>query len=250
MSRLVALYPQTWRDRYEDEFLALLSERPPNPLDRLDIVRGAVDARLHPQIPGAPAEPEPPVARGPWPVRVGWLTLLGGVLWIAAMVVAVNGRLVVEPTQTYRDGGAALPFLFVAMMLLGAGMITLVLELPEPARAARAAAFVGSLVGLVWALAPWVFPAGLVAFGCLVIVGFAAWRAGRWSLLELGVLIAGVGFGWGLPVAYLSGLWEPPVPNPDLQFLVLATLAAAWVAVGGSLVRAPRRVPSAAPPDA
>ena len=53
MTRLVALYPRGWRDRYEDEFLALLEERPPDPLDRIDIVRGAVDARLHPQRRGS-----------------------------------------------------------------------------------------------------------------------------------------------------------------------------------------------------
>ena len=58
MTRLIGLYPQTWRDRYEDEFLALLAERPPDPLDSLDIVRGAIDARLHPQVPGSPRPPD------------------------------------------------------------------------------------------------------------------------------------------------------------------------------------------------
>jgi len=34
MSRLVRLYPRRWRDRYEEEFLALLKERPPTMSDR------------------------------------------------------------------------------------------------------------------------------------------------------------------------------------------------------------------------
>ncbi len=50
MTRLIALYPEDWRTRYEAEFLSLLADRPPDPLDRLDIVRGAIDARLHPQV--------------------------------------------------------------------------------------------------------------------------------------------------------------------------------------------------------
>ena len=126
MTRLIGLYPRAWRTRYEDEFLALLSDRPPDVLDRLDIVRGAIDARLHPPAEPAPAPIEPPVARGPWPVRAGWLTLLGGVIWISAMVVAINGPMIVEEWGTYRDGAAALPLFFAAVVLLGVGMVALV----------------------------------------------------------------------------------------------------------------------------
>ena len=52
MSRLVRLYPKAWRDRYEEEFLTLLAERPPTFADLLDTVRGAVDAHLNPQARG------------------------------------------------------------------------------------------------------------------------------------------------------------------------------------------------------
>lgn len=127
MTRLVSLYPRTWRDRYEDEFLALLSERPPDPLDRLDIVRGAFDARLHPQVQGFASGAAPPLPGSPWPVRVGWLTLLGGFLWAVGLFVAVSGPIVVDEWGTYRDGGAAMPVWFIALILLGAGMITVTL---------------------------------------------------------------------------------------------------------------------------
>lgn len=53
MSRLLALYPAAWRARYGEEFAELLEMRPPNLRDRLDIVLGAVDARINPQVPGA-----------------------------------------------------------------------------------------------------------------------------------------------------------------------------------------------------
>ena len=123
MTRLIALYPRTWRDRYEDEFLALLNARGPDPLDRLDIVRGAIDARIHPQVKGSPVAPEPPVVLGPWPVRAGWLTLLGGVLWLAAFLVVVNSPMIVDQWGTYRDTPTAVPLVFGAVMLLGVGMI-------------------------------------------------------------------------------------------------------------------------------
>ncbi|HVO69775.1 MAG TPA: hypothetical protein VMT24_07005 [Aggregatilineaceae bacterium] len=50
---LVRAYPQAWRARYEDEFLALMAERPFALADVADIARGALDAHLHPElIPG------------------------------------------------------------------------------------------------------------------------------------------------------------------------------------------------------
>ena len=52
MTALIRLYPAAWRERYEAEFLGILEARPPSSRDRLDIVRGALDARLHPEIPG------------------------------------------------------------------------------------------------------------------------------------------------------------------------------------------------------
>ena len=53
MSRLVALYPRTWRDRYGAELEDLLAARPPTLRDRVDVLRGSLDARLHPQLASA-----------------------------------------------------------------------------------------------------------------------------------------------------------------------------------------------------
>ena len=47
---LIRLYPAAWRARYGDEFAELLASRPPSVRDRLDIVFGAIDARVHPQL--------------------------------------------------------------------------------------------------------------------------------------------------------------------------------------------------------
>ena len=52
---LIRLYPGAWRARYGDEFVELLAARPPRVGDQFDIVRAAIDARLHPQVIEAPA---------------------------------------------------------------------------------------------------------------------------------------------------------------------------------------------------
>jgi hypothetical protein len=43
---LVRCYPAAWRERYGDEFEAILEERPLGPFDVADILLGALDARL------------------------------------------------------------------------------------------------------------------------------------------------------------------------------------------------------------
>lgn len=43
---LIRCYPAAWRERYGDEFEAILEERPLGPFDVADIVLGALDARL------------------------------------------------------------------------------------------------------------------------------------------------------------------------------------------------------------
>ena len=63
MSRLIGLYPQPWRARYEDELRDALSLRPLTFRDRVDLVRGALDARLHPEL--APSGLGAPVPVGP-----------------------------------------------------------------------------------------------------------------------------------------------------------------------------------------
>ena len=50
MSRLVRFYPMTWRRRYEAEMLQLLDKRPRTPREALDLIRGAIDAHLHPEL--------------------------------------------------------------------------------------------------------------------------------------------------------------------------------------------------------
>ena len=71
MTRLLALYPGWWRARYGDEMRALLEEAPVRSIDRADLVRGAIDAWLHPPVPSH---------------IPGLAALLGGGLWTVAAV--------------------------------------------------------------------------------------------------------------------------------------------------------------------
>ncbi len=50
-SRYVGLYPRAWRERYGDELLEVLEQERLGLRTRLDLVRGALDARLHPFVP-------------------------------------------------------------------------------------------------------------------------------------------------------------------------------------------------------
>lgn len=48
--RLVRLYPRAWRERYGEEFLAVLEQRPASVSDLFDVALGALDAWLRPQM--------------------------------------------------------------------------------------------------------------------------------------------------------------------------------------------------------
>ena len=50
MRGLLALYPRAWRRRYGAEFAALLDEQPRSPGLVLDVLLGAIDAHLDPQV--------------------------------------------------------------------------------------------------------------------------------------------------------------------------------------------------------
>lgn len=74
MSRILRLYPAAWRERYEPELLALLRERPIGARGRIDLIRGAIDAQLHPELLGGTQQP--------WTHRLpGLLATTAGLIW-------------------------------------------------------------------------------------------------------------------------------------------------------------------------
>ena len=112
MSRLLRLYPSAWRERYGEELVALLEDHPATLADRLDLIRGAFDARLHPQVPGTAASPakEHPMS----PKTYAWLAVAGGIIWM----LAVASFFVLTPPGGHRQDTVGAIGLALAMSLI------------------------------------------------------------------------------------------------------------------------------------
>jgi hypothetical protein len=57
MNWLLHLYPVRWRERYGEEFSAVLARQRATPGLIFDVLGGAIDAHLHPQIPHSTSNP-------------------------------------------------------------------------------------------------------------------------------------------------------------------------------------------------
>ncbi len=133
-AKLVRLYPAAWRARYEDELLAVLELGRIGGRGRLDLVRGAIDARLHE------------------PTRLPALAaLVAGGSWAFA-----GAQTLAQPAPPDWPGYTldTLPFAIVAVV---AGLVTLVglwaLSSDRTGRAGRAVIAVAILGQAVWLVA-------------------------------------------------------------------------------------------------
>ena len=82
VKRLLRLYPAAWRERYAEEFLTVLEETPTTWRNHLDILRGAVDAHLHPEW----------TTPGRWPMnqrRIFRVASIGAILSAILMIVGI-----------------------------------------------------------------------------------------------------------------------------------------------------------------
>jgi hypothetical protein len=240
VSRLIRLYPRAWRARYEAEMLEVLAERPLTLGGRIDLVRAAVDAHLHPQLRWT----------GPAPIRaltadearllrnLGRATVAGVVLWIAGLLVAVEGPVVADEHGSYRDGTAAVPFLFLAGLLLAGGLFGHVVRLADAAGTGRLAAAVAAPVLVLYLLGPWMFPIGGLALGLLALHVLSAMRVGAWPLaagvivlVSASIAVGGLGLGLAIGVGdrVAASVWF---------FGAFLALAPIWLAVGGTLLDA------------
>lgn len=227
MRALVRLYPATWRARYGVEFETLLAERPPTRRDMVDILLGAVDARVSPQVGaelvGRHAHPSDRIA--------GVAAIAGGLVWFVAFVLGAVAQ---------RD----LDLSLVIALALG----LMLLSLPGRYLRPHARAIAGGLAGLgvsivvIYAgLLPWgpilLLPAftalGVLGPGALILAATRARMAARdrRRLLVLTMpwpVIAGIVGGFGLLPASVSS---------PLLVLSLLPLGLAWIATGVRLAR-------------
>lgn len=235
MTPLLRLYPATWRRRYGAEFESLLAERPPSLADRIDIVRGAIDAHLRPQLPG----------EGRVRDHGGYLALLGLGAWFAALVVAANGPLRRDEFGTYRESVAALPIFALALVLLVVALYPVVRALP--AGPARALGSIGLVAGPIWSIMPWVMPIGLVFLIGLVAVAGGARRAGLWSTWPLVGLLIAVATPAVLSVATLILPWYfLRQLGQELGPILVLSLSGIWLVVGAAQLHGHARPSSVA----
>ena len=223
MSRLVRLYPQAWRDRYEDEFVTLLEERPPTPGDVLDTIRGALDAHLHPTV----GDSEP----APWTHRLpGLFALSAGLLWSGFYLTVA-----LRPDPAF-EWGSILSIFIVAVLC----------SLPGDYAASHGrqiaggiALFISSLVlanVAGWNVVGW----ALVVFAYLVAIcgplALAAIRAGigprgRWLLLVGAVFLPLVIVSAVNALRHFAGVVVIPEESPAMYVLVVP-YGLAWALIG------------------
>jgi hypothetical protein len=225
MTALVRLYPRAWRDRYEDEFLDLLEARPPGFLDRLDILLGALDARLHPEVPGSrdPSAPDrTPVTD---PRRLGGLLLvIGGLAWVGAGIAFVTSPF----TDGNRDAALGATIAMLGTVLIGLGATLGSAALGRHARAGRLLGLAIAGAGLLFIL-PW----PILAIGV-----FSSWIL----TVVFGLYLADAGDRIGI-LLVIAGLVVMALNVENAQALLAVPYGLAWMAVGAGLV-AGRQAPS------
>jgi hypothetical protein len=223
VSRLVRLYPQAWRDRYEDEFTALLEERPPTPGDVLDTIRGALDAHLHPS--------EGDAVHAPWTHRLpGLFALAAGLLW-SGLYLFVAFR----PYPEFGWGGILSLFLFAVLFSLpGDYMASHGRQIAIGMGLFFSSVVLASVAG--WNVVGWGF---IVVAYVLAICGpltLAAIRAGvgrrgRWLLLAGAVFLPLVVLLAINALRHFSGVVVITEGSPAMYFLLLP-YGLAWAFLG------------------
>ena len=234
MSRLVGLYPRAWRDRYEPEFQALMEERAPGLRDRIDIVLGAADARLHPQLRGAPDERWQPSSgarlTGAFVILagLGWLAWLGLILrdfrgwgagtspnadlmvvlaFVGFLVLAIATAAIAATFQRWMDPfgtlGALLAIAGFGFTAFGGGM-SIVFAFVGIAVVALAMA--GRVIP-TWLSLAWI---GATLLALLAMIAFVAGN-GR----DVGLLALGLPFGIAFLIVGLA-IVTRRMPAPDL----------------------------------
>jgi hypothetical protein len=134
MRLLLRLYPRAWRDRYGLELEQLVADQPISFALVVDLLAGAIDARLHPQMARYAAASPPREGDAPMLARIlglrcagygphvtardQWTALavtLGGTMVLTLVWMSLKVRMA---NDAYLDAFSAMPFLapFVASM--------------------------------------------------------------------------------------------------------------------------------------
>ena len=166
---LIRCYPATWRERYGDEFEAVLEERPLGPFDVADVLLGALDARLRMRDRRAGLTQGKGFSMS---LRIGGIAAILGATALATAWFLGAGPVKVDDTLNW------------FMLLVGLALLVVAI-------AGLTAFQARTYPGLSWAAC------GLLTAGTIVaaIGFFGAWlgQDGFWNLGALGVLMGLVG---------------------------------------------------------
>jgi hypothetical protein len=252
-SLLIRCYPRSWRDRYGDEFAAVLEDRHLGPYDVADVLLAAIDAHLH--LRGLAAASVP---RGGFVMsqRIGgYAAVIAGVLWLATLVGnAINN-------------GAESNSILLPLLMLSATVATLLALVGLSAFQARKhpvlvwAAFAIPAIGAVVSLSGWL---------AMIVTGNSDVRMigdiGAWMVMSIGVLTlmvgsalfaiatwlarslsrraaAVLGIGSVLVIPALTGLafgWLPDVLAYAAVLIAILAFPVGWMGLGVSALRSPR----------
>jgi hypothetical protein len=206
MIDLLRLYPRAWRTRYGTEMAALLEERRPDRRERLDLIRGALDAWVHPPVPSL----APMVA-----------ALIGGGLW-----TVVATAVLVQPAPPDWPGYLAevIPLALAAAVCLLVAATACVLRAGEARGRATGLATGLVLVGYL----AWIVMLGATHLG---VVGGAALAAAQ-ALAMVGTIAVGLILirARDEPIGFL--LIAAPVAMLVPWNVTWLAFGAAWTAIG------------------
>jgi hypothetical protein len=223
MNRVLRLYPRPWRERYLDEVADLLAARPPTLRDQVDLLRGALDAWLHPQVTArSSANDDGPIVK---PVGAAALAMLGGFLWATGGVVQHVGSY--DPMSGYKESGGV-------MIVIAAALVTALAApartwtMTSPPRGIRRAS-VAMLVFMVPMVMPWP----------ILVIGYYGHLI---ATIAFGAVLAIAGRRAGSPLAF--GALAAVTFNTETAFaLATVPLGIAWIAVGIEGLLRPRAQP-------
>jgi hypothetical protein len=225
---LLRLYPRAWRERYEEEFLALLEQTDSSPLDLADVALGALDAHLKPQVTAASVGGE----RRPIMSRT---TFLQGSA-VAAMIGSVLLFIVIGRQLMYSimDGLAAdsVGLTGVVLMLIGVvgfgfayarrtgGLGQVGLVVAFLGLSSLTLGFVGSVMDKVGASLASLPERGVLSWGALTFYGWVGMCAGMalFALAGLRQQMLAIPAAWLLLVGGTCGA----AGHTSLVFLVIS----------------------------
>jgi hypothetical protein len=197
-----------WRERYGDELVVLLEEHPATISDRIDLIRGALDARLHSQVRGAATpDKEIPVSQR----LLAFMAAIGGIAWIIGFATTLF-----LPLDPYGDPDTSIARFGVAIgsSLIGIALGELGTRAGSRSWTGHAVALAGVILGLTVLFDyPW-FILGLVGIPLLIMLGAArAYQGDRlpgWSVAGTAAaavlaLVGVFGNGGGLALFALMG---------------------------------------------